>query len=113
MGIGKKYNSHIKIFVKFCREKYTDLIQTTTEMGTEFLTEYFKTGLGYSSVNSARSALSNIKKPVCNVPFGKSPLVFSKGFLILDQPCQHMLKNGILPNFLLLSSQNWFLQLVI
>ena len=75
MGIGKKYNSHIKIFVKFCREKYTDLIQTTTEMGTEFLTEYFKTGLGYSSVNSARSALSNIKKPVCNVPFGKSPLV--------------------------------------
>ena len=75
MGIGKKYNSHIKIFVKFYREKYTDLIQTTTEMGTEFLTEYFKTGLGYSSVNSARSALSNIKKPVCNVPFGKSPLV--------------------------------------
>ena len=75
MGIGIKYNSHIKIFVKFCREKYTDLIQTTIEMGIEFLTEYFKTGLGYSSVNFARSTLSSIKKPVCNVPFGKSPLV--------------------------------------
>ena len=44
-------------------------------MGIEFLTEYFKTGVGYSSVNSARSALSSIIKPVCNVPFGKSPLV--------------------------------------
>ena len=50
-------------------------------MGIEFLTEYFKTGVGYSSVNSARSALSSIIKPVCNVPFGKSPLVcrFLKG----------------------------------
>ena len=40
-----------------------------------------KTGVGYSSVNSAGSALSSIIKPVCNVPFGKSPLVcrFLKG----------------------------------
>ena len=44
-------------------------------MGIEFLTEYFKTGVGYSSVNSARSALSSIIKPVFNVPFGKSSLV--------------------------------------
>ena len=78
---GKRYNSHVERFVKFCRERYTDPIQATTEMGIEFLTEYFKTGVGYSSVNSARSALSSIIKPVCNVPFGKSPLVcrFLKG----------------------------------
>ena len=44
-------------------------------MGIEFLTECFKTGVSYSSVNSARSALSSIIKPVCKVPFGKSPLV--------------------------------------
>ena len=44
-------------------------------MGIEFLTEYFKTGIGYSSVNSVRTALSSIIKPVCNVPLGKSPLV--------------------------------------
>ena len=63
VGTGKRYN------------------QATTEMEIEFLTEYFKTGVGYSSVNSARSALSSIIKPVCNVPFGKSPLVcrFLKG----------------------------------
>ena len=75
VGTGKRYNSHVKRFVQFCRERYTDPIQATTEMGVEFLTEHFKTGVGYSSVNSARSALSSIIKPVCNVPFGKSPLV--------------------------------------
>ena len=50
-------------------------MQETTKMGIEFLTEYFKTGLGYNSVNSARSALLTLMEPVCKVPFGKSPLV--------------------------------------
>ena len=72
---GKRYNSHIERFVKFCRERYTDPMQETTKMGIEFLTEYFKTGLGYNSVNSARSALLTLMEPVCKVPFGKSPLV--------------------------------------
>ena len=75
MGTEKTFHSHVERFAKFCRERYTDPIQTTIEIGIEFLTEYFKTGVGYSSVNSARSALSSIIKPVCNVPFGKSPLV--------------------------------------
>ena len=75
MRTGKRYNSHVKRFVQFCLERYTDPIQATMEMGVEFLTDYFKTGVGYRSVNSARSALSSIIKPVCNVPFGKSPLV--------------------------------------
>ena len=74
VGTGKRYSSHIERFVKFCRERYTDVIQATTEMGIEFLTEYFKTGVGYSSTNSASSAMPSIIKPVCNVPFGKSPL---------------------------------------
>ena len=114
MGTEKRYNTHVESFVKFCRERYTDPIQATTEMGIEFLTEYFKTVVGYSSVNSARSAVSSIIKPVCNVPFGKSPYAdFSKRFLILGQPCQNMLPPGMLPKFLLLSSQNQLLQIVI
>ena len=75
VGTGKRYNSHVERFVKFFRERYNDPIQATTEMGIEFLTEYFITGVGYSSVNSARSALSSIIKLVCNAPFGKSPSV--------------------------------------
>ena len=38
---------------------------------------------------------------------------FSKGFLMLGQSCQDMLQLGMLPNFLLLSSQNQLLQIVI
>ena len=72
---GKRYNSHIERFVKFCRERYPDSIQATIEIGIEFLTEYFKIGVGYSSVNSARSALSSITKRIYNVPFGKSTLL--------------------------------------
>ena len=75
MGTGKRYNYHVERFVKFCRERYTNPIHATTEIGTEFLSEYFTTGVDYSSVNSARSTLSSIIKPVCNVPFGKSLLV--------------------------------------
>ena len=75
VGTGKRYNSNVKRFVKFCCERYTDPIQATTEMGIELLTEYFRTGVGYSSGNSTRLDLSSIIKPVCNVPFGKSLLV--------------------------------------
>ena len=53
MGTEKRCNSHFERFVKFCRKRYTDPIQATTEMGIEFLIEYFKSGVGYS----ARSAL--------------------------------------------------------
>ena len=38
-------------------------------MGIEFLTEYWKTQVGYILVNSARSLLSSIITPICNDPF--------------------------------------------
>ena len=57
VGTGKRYNSNTERFVKFYRERYTDPIQTTTEIRIEFSTKYFKTGVGCSSVNSARSTL--------------------------------------------------------
>ena len=50
VGTGKRYNSHVEGFVTFCRESYTDPIQASTEMGTGFLTEYFKTGACYSQL---------------------------------------------------------------
>ena len=67
METEKRYNSHSERFVMFCR--------STTKIGIEFFTEFSKTGVGYSSINSAPSGLSSIIKPVCNVPLGKSPLV--------------------------------------
>ena len=115
VGTEKRYNSHVERFVKFCRERYTDPIQATTEMGIEFLTEYFKTGVGYSSVNSARSALPSIIKPACNAPFGKSPLVcrLLKGVFNIRPALPRYVPLGMLPKFLFLSSQNQLLQTVI
>ena len=64
--------------MKFCHERYTDLIQATIVMGIEFLTEYFKTGLGYivQSILHVQlcEALQN-QCVNCNIPFGKLPLV--------------------------------------
>ena len=53
-------------------------------MEIEFLSEYFKTGVGYNSVNYVRSALSSILKPVCNVHLENClwHADFSKGFFI-------------------------------
>ena len=68
---GNKNNFHIERFAKSFHGRCTDPIQATTKMGIEFLTEYFKTRLGYSSVNTARSVLPSFIKPVCNVLFWK------------------------------------------
>ena len=88
VGKRKKCNTHIERFVKFYRERYTDPIQINTDMEIEILNEYLKTRVGYSSAISTRSALSSIIKPVCDVLFGKSPLVYRllKGVLMLVQP---------------------------
>ena len=41
----------------------------------EYLAEHFHTGVGYSSVNTARSVLSTIIKTENWIPFGEFPLV--------------------------------------
>ena len=115
VGTEKRYNPYIKRLAKFCRQRYTDSIQTTTEMGIEYLTGYFKTGVGYSSVSSARSALpSVIKQDVMS--HLENQLWYadvSKRFLILGQSCQDMLQRRMLAKFLLLSSQIQLLQIAI
>ncbi len=53
-----------------------------------FLTELYEKGLGYSSVNTAKSALSNILGNIDNVSVGQHPLVikFMKGVSKLRPP---------------------------
>ena len=50
--------------------RYTDTIEVSTEMGIEFLSEYFKIGVDYSLANSARSILPSIIEPVRKITFG-------------------------------------------
>ena len=58
----------------YCGEKQVNPISPTVVQVVEFLTALFHQGLGYSALNSARSALST--SIVCDgVPVGQHPLV--------------------------------------
>ena len=82
-GTEKRYYGHIKRFVDFCHKRQADPLCAITKTGIEFLNEYFNTGVGYSAVNSARSALSFLIKALHGIPFGEDPLVsrFLRGVL--------------------------------
>lgn len=74
----KSYNPYLKQWLQFINNKQIQVQDAvlSTELGIEFLTHLFvKKKLGYSAVNSARSALSTIMVPQNNTTFGKQPLV--------------------------------------
>ena len=81
----KRYAGHLQRFTQYCHQRNVDPFQATTKIGIEYLTNYFHTGVGYSSVNTARSLLSTIIKTENEIPFGKLPLVcrFLKGVFTL------------------------------
>ena len=71
----KQYNLYIKRWQLYCRERQIDSISAPIATGVNFLAALFKTGIGYSALNTARSALSTyIVLPDGNV-FGTHPLV--------------------------------------
>jgi len=45
---------------QYCRDKNIDVFQPGVTNGFEFIVYLYKTGLGYSAINMARSALSSI-----------------------------------------------------
>ena len=80
-GTLKQYKTFLAKWELFSKNNKISLSQATTEDGIEFLTSLFKSGLGCSALNTARSALSAVKKINDNISFGKHPLVcrFIKG----------------------------------
>ena len=77
----KKYAGHLLRFTQYCHQRNVDPFQATTKIGIEYLTKYFHTGVGYSSVNTAKSVLSTIIKTENEITFEEMPLVrrFLKG----------------------------------
>ena len=71
----KQYNVYITQWLKFCSDNSIDPDSANIESGTEFLTYLFKSNLGYSAINTARSELSTMIMDVNNVPFGQHVLV--------------------------------------
>ena len=80
-GTGKQYHSYLGRWEKFCAQKTIVVEEASVENGIDFLASLYEDGLGYSAINTARSALSSVLAFPGNVTFGNHPLVsrFLKG----------------------------------
>ena len=59
-GTKKQYAPHLRRWFSFCSENGLQPLNADVSSGAEFLTQYFrKSSCEYSSVNTARSALSS------------------------------------------------------
>ena len=59
----------------FCRQRGTDTISASLDQPVEFLNKIFESGIEYSSVGTARSALSSVVIMDNGISFAKHPLV--------------------------------------
>jgi hypothetical protein len=87
-GTTKQYRSYLLRWTDFCQRENLSPYNPGRTKAIEFLTQLFISGVGYSAINTARSALSTIILPIAGIPFGKDPLLcrFLKGFFEL-KPC--------------------------
>ena len=74
-GTSKQYHTYLGKWNQYCRDKNIDVFQPGVTNGIEFLVSLYKSGLGYSAINTARSALSSILVLEDGVKFGEHPLV--------------------------------------
>lgn len=78
---GKQYATYLSQWVTYCKNKQLDVTHATINDGLDFLTLLYKQGVGFSAINTARSALSSAITPADKTTFGEHPLVtrFLKG----------------------------------
>jgi len=65
----------------YYRQKQIDPVSATVPQVLDFLVEKYETGVGYGGLNTAKSSLSNVLKPVNGLMFGAQQNVkrFLKG----------------------------------
>ena len=80
-GTTKQYSSYIKRRTTYWHKKQIDPVSATVPQALDILVELFESGIGYSGINTARSALSSVLKPVNGMTFGAQECVkrFLKG----------------------------------
>ena len=74
-GTRKQYEGYLAKWRQYCGERNIDPFAPTVEEGINFLAGLFKQGLGYSALNTARSALSSIIILPSNAAFGTHSVV--------------------------------------
>ena len=80
-GTAKQYRTYLQKWDLFCSRRNIDPLHPPIQEGINFLAELFATGIGYSCINTARSALSSIITLPGGQSFGHHSLVtrFLKG----------------------------------
>ena len=80
-GTITQYQTYHKKWESFCCRRNINPLQATLQDGINFHGDLFATGVGYSCINTGRSALSSIIVLPGSVHFGSHPLVarFVKG----------------------------------
>ena len=80
-GTQKQYKIYLEKWLLLCREREVDYCSPPISDALEFLMGLYAQGLGYSTLNTARSALSSILRISHCHNFGSHPLVvrFMKG----------------------------------
>ena len=74
-GTSKQYQTYLQRWEKYCQSNGLGKVEATVANGIDFLATLFSPGLGYSAINTARSALSSVMVPPNNITFGSHPLV--------------------------------------
>ena len=69
------YNSAWSKWYSWCKEREVDPLCPNLGNITEFLSDSFHNGLQYTTINTYRSALSNVLPPMEGFPVGQHPLV--------------------------------------
>ena len=84
-GTTKQYQTYLSKWQEFCNEHELDTFEPGIENAIEFLVTLYSSGLGYSAINTARSALSTLLVSQSGVKFGEHPLVcrYMKGMFQL------------------------------
>ena len=87
-GTQKQYATYIKKWMAFCRERKIDCYSPPLSDTLQFLTDLFNQGLSYSTLNTARSALSTIVMIDGEKTFGSNHIVtrFMKGVFESRKP---------------------------
>lgn len=77
----KQYQIHLSRWEMFCKSRNINKFNASIENGIDFLASLYEKGLGYSAINTARSALSSVLDLPGGNTFGTHPLVtrFLKG----------------------------------
>ena len=86
-GNSKQYQIYLGRWQQYCTGGSINVFQLGVTNGVEFLVSLYKSGLGYSAINTARSALSSFLVLEDGVKFGEHPFVVRcmKGIFELKQ----------------------------